>query len=327
MISPDAIEEYAQAVKLGQKEVKELSAQGKQTNPKVLDDILEDRGYDTALDLGLVEIPADRIVGTRTAGRITAFSPSFRPLLSPDSEFALKWKSLCSDHLGNQGIRDPIECFEYLGEFYVQEGNKRVSVLRHFGAARIPGNVKRILPVKTEEPHIRAYYEFLEYYKRTKLYSPWFTRPGDYSKFLKLLGKNPDEIWTEEDRRSFNSRYHYFHTAFEAMKSNSPGTSLEEALMLWLQLYPYEDLSRLSAAQLQKTLEALSSDLVTAARQGAVQVETKAQETPKTNLLSWMTTPDVIHVAFVHQLTTAASVWAMVPAMAPEMNFASYIRP
>ena len=311
MISPDAIEEYAQAVKLGQKEVKELSAQGKQTNPKVLDDILGEKGCDTALDLGLMDIPADRIVGTRTAGRITAFSPSFRPLLAPDSEFAMKWKSLCSAHLGNQGIRDPIECFEYLGEFYVQEGNKRVSVLRHFGAARIPGNVKRIMPPKTEEPHIRAYYEFLEYYKRTKLYIPWFTRPGDYGKFLKLLGKDPDETWTEEERRSFNSRYHYFHTAFEAMKNNSPGTSLEEALMLWLQLYPYEDLSRLSAAQLQKTLEALSTDLVTAAREGAVQVETKAQETPKTNLLSWMTTPDVIHVAFVHQLTTAASVWAM----------------
>ena len=77
MISPDAIEEYAQAVKLGQKEVKELSAQGKQTNPKVLDDILGEKGCDTALDLGLMDIPADRIVGTRTAGRITAFSPSF----------------------------------------------------------------------------------------------------------------------------------------------------------------------------------------------------------------------------------------------------------
>ena len=184
-------------------------------------------------------------------------------------------------------------------------------MLRYFGAPRIPGNVKRILPPKTEEPHIRAYYEFLEYYKHSKLYIPRFTKPGDYNKFLKLLGKDPDENWTEEERRTFNARYHYFTTAFNSMKKVYYGTSPEEALMLWLQLYPYEDLSRLTATQLQKTLEALSSDLFTSARMESVQVETKTQESPKTNLLTWMISPDKIRVAFVHQLTAAASTWAM----------------
>ena len=311
MLSLDAIEEYAQAVKQGQKEVKELTALNKRTTPKVLDEILGETGFDSALSVGLVDIPAERIVGTRTAGRISAFSPSFLPLLAPDTEFALKWKNLCADHLGNEGIRDPIECFEYLGDFYVQEGNKRVSVLRHFGAPRISGNVKRILPPKTDEPHIRAYYEFLEYYKHSKLYIPRFTRPGDYNKFLKLLGKDPDENWTEEERRTFNARYHYFTTAFGAMKKVYYGTSPEEALMLWLQLYSYEDLSRLTATQLQKTLEALSSDLFTSARMESVQVETKTKESPKTNLLTWMISPDKIRVAFVHQLTAAASTWAV----------------
>ena len=311
MISVEATEEYALALKQGQKEVKERTAAGKNPNPAVLDDILGETAFDTALEVGLIEIPAERIVGTKTAGRITAFSASFLPLLSDGSEFATKWKLLCSAHLSDEGIREPIECFEYMGNFYVQEGNKRVSVLRHFGAARIPGNVKRILPQKSDDPAVKAYQEFLDYYKSSRLYIPRFTRPGDYTKFLKLVGKKPGEDWTEEERRTFNSRFYYFSNAFEGMKNKPEQATEEEALMLWLQLYSYEDLGKLSSAELQKTLDALTFDVVTASREETVQVETKTKESPKASLLTRMITPDTIQVAFVHQLTTAASAWVL----------------
>ena len=309
MLHLEAAEEYAQAVKRGQKEVKERTALGQNPNPAVLDDILGDAYFDTALEVGLVDIPAERIVGTKSAGRISVFSPTFLPLLGEDSEFALKWKNLCAAHLGDGGIREPIECFEYLGNFYVQEGNKRVSVLRHFGSPRISGNVKRILPAKSNEPHIRAYYEFLDYYKVSKLYSPRFTRPGDYGKFLEAVGKDPATVWTDDERKTFNTRFFYFTSAFEGMKNRPDNTTPEEALLLWLQLYTYEDLGKFSASELQKTLDDLTFDVVTASNENTVQVETKAQESPKTNLLTWMISPDTIHVAFVHQLTSASSAW------------------
>ena len=309
MITPEAVEEYAQAVKQGLKETKELISAGKNPNPAVLDDILGPTNFDTALEVGLVEIPAERIVGTKSAGRITAFSASFLPLLSDGSEFSTKWKQLCSAHLSDEGIREAIECFEYMGNFYVQEGNKRVSVLRYFGAPRIPGNVKRILPPKSDDPGVRAYYEFLDYYKYSKLYIPRFTRPGDYSKFLKLIGKKPGEEWSEDERRTFNSRFHYFTHAFESMKAKPETVGPEEALMLWLQLYPYEDLSRLSSTELLKTLDDLSADVVTAAYESTVQVATTTGEEPKTNILTWMISPDKIHIAFVHQLTPGDSAW------------------
>ena len=309
MITPEAVEEYAQAVKQGLKETKELISAGKNPNPAVLDDILGPTNFGTALEVGLVEIPAERIVGTKSAGRITAFSASFLPLLSDGSEFSTKWKQLCSAHLSDEGIREAIECFEYMGNFYVQEGNKRVSVLRYFGAPRIPGNVKRILPPKSDDPGVRAYYEFLDYYKYAKLYIPRFTRPGDYSKFLKLIGKKPGEEWSEDERRTFNSRFHYFTHAFESMKAKPETVGPEEALMLWLQLYPYEDLSRLSSTELLKTLDDLSDDVVTAAYESTVQVETTTGEEPKSNILTWMISPDKIHIAFVHQLTPGDSAW------------------
>ena len=311
MFTVEAAEEYALALKAGQKEAKELTAQGRRAHPEVLDEILGTTSYETALEVGLVEIPAERIVGNKSSGRTTAFSASFLPLLSPDSEFATKWRLLCAAHLSDEGIREPIECYEYLGNFYVQEGNKRVSVLRHFGAARIPGNVKRIPPQKSDDPRIRAYFEFLDYYKVSKLYIPQFRRPGDYAKFLKALGKKPEEIWTDDERKTFRARFHYFSHAFESIKTKAPDVLPEEALLLWLQLYSYSDLNDMTSAQLQQTVDALTFDVVTAAREETVQVETKTKESPKASLLTRIITPDTIQVAFVHQLTSAASAWVM----------------
>ena len=37
-----------------------------------------------------------------------------------------------------EGIREPVQAFEFMNRFYVQEGNKRVSVLRYFGANAHP---------------------------------------------------------------------------------------------------------------------------------------------------------------------------------------------
>ena len=115
-------EEYIRAMHLGQKEVKECQALGKPLDPMVLDDILPDASSCAVQDIGLVEIPSERIVGTKSAGRISVFSPNFLPLLGPDTEFGTKWTLLCDAHLGDVGIREPIQCFEYLGNFYVQEG-------------------------------------------------------------------------------------------------------------------------------------------------------------------------------------------------------------
>ena len=48
-----------------------------------------------------------------------------------------------------------------MGRFYVQEGNKRVSVLKYFDAISIPSYVTRIIPAREDTPESRIYYEFL----------------------------------------------------------------------------------------------------------------------------------------------------------------------
>lgn len=306
-----AMEEYAQALRLGQKEYRELLMANRNPHPEVLDEILPEGNAEKIVEIGRVEIPTERIVGTKTAGRITAFTATFRPLLDAKTEFGVKWVNLCAAHLGETGITDPIECYEYLGSFYVQEGNKRVSVLRHFDAPRIPGNVKRILPPQSEDPRIKAYYEFLDFYKVSRLYLIQFRRPGDYAKLLSKLGKKSSEVWTEEERRTFNAYFHYFLEAFQSLKNNTRNILPEEALLMWLELYPFQDLGRLTGAELRKSVASLWEDMVATA-EDSVQVQTKAEDSGKTNLVSRIVSSlETLDVAFVHQLTPSSSAWVL----------------
>ena len=301
----EAVEEYAKALKEGQREHKECLQKNQNANPVVLDELLDTDAVET-VDIGLQNIPIHRIVGTKSAGRISAFTPSFRPLMDGETEFANKWISLCAAHLGEEGIHTPIECFEYLGDFYVQEGNKRVSVLRHFGAARIAASVKRILPAREDSPRYKAYQEFLDFFRLTGLYDVKYVTPGNYGKLLEKIGFPTDQKWTEEDRRSFRASFCYFTEAIASVGGqNLPQP--EDALLLWLEVNPFGDLKKLSGTELKKTIAALWPNLLAASDATPV-VKTEPPE-EKSKLVQIFKGVDHLHVAFVHQYSEETSNW------------------
>lgn len=307
----EAREEYIKARRLAQKEIRELRAVGKATEPAVLEDIIGENYTGSTIELGVVNVAAERIVGTKTAGRITAFSPGFMPLLEPESEFAQKWMRLCADHMSDEGIRNPIVCYEYLGKFYLQEGNKRVSVLKYFGASQIPGTVYRIMPEKTEEPHIRAYFEFLEFYKATGLYDVLFRQPGDYEKLLSYLGKDLAQVWTEDEKRTFRAYFRYFKEAFQDLRGDKLDILPEEALLLWLKVYSFRDLGDKTAAEIKQALSALWGDVVSVSQESPV-MDTVSNAQEKGSLLNYLLpiAPTFLNVALIYQLNPATSAWA-----------------
>ena len=185
----EAMTEYSRAQKLGVREYREAIVAGRYPYLPVLDDILENASVETQLPIGVVEIPLDQVVGTKTAGRTAAFASNFMPLLESDTEFASKWLSLCQAHV-EEGIRDPIRCYEYLGRFYVQEGNKRVSVLKYFGADSIAANVIRVVPQYADRPQVRVYYEFMEFYAASGVYYLQLTMPSCRPPSAKSPGKS-----------------------------------------------------------------------------------------------------------------------------------------
>ena len=100
MSRQEAVAEYIRAQRLAQREYRERVMAGKNPYPAVLDEILPGGVTPDAIqDIGLVEIPANRIVGVKSAGRTAAFTASFLPLLDENTEFGMKWAALCEAHL------------------------------------------------------------------------------------------------------------------------------------------------------------------------------------------------------------------------------------
>ena len=310
----EAVEAYRAAHKKAQKTYREDAEHGRWPYPQVLDDLLEGKSIAGRVELGVMHIPTNRIVGTVSAGRRSVFSRDFMPLPEINSEFGAKWTALCEAHLSDEGIRDPIRCYEYFGDFYVQEGNKRLSVMRYFGAPSIPASVLRIVPAYVDDPETRLYYEFLEFYHLAHTYAFRFTKPGSYRKLVAALGFEPDEIWTEEQRRRVQSAYSLFSESAARVKFPE-GVTLSDAFLAWISVYSIDDLSALSPETLLASLHAsvkVPDADVTVATETVASAAAETEPAGKTllsRLYNAVFLPTHLSAAFIHELSPESSGW------------------
>lgn len=300
--------QYIYALKLGQKYYRECVVRGKYPYQQALNDVFNENLVAAKVNIGLVDIPMEQIVGTTTSARGNAFAGNFMPLLHDSTEFAMKWISLCEAHLSAGGISDPIECYEYMGHFYVTEGNKRVSVLKSYGAPSIPGNVTRIIPTWSEDEAVQIYYEFMPFYELSGLYDVTFTCRGGYVKLQARLGFEPEHVWTKEERSEFLYGFRRFKAAFEKVNTEKLSISAGDALLVWLQMNPVEDLQK---TDLHKSLIAAWPDVRIFANGSAISVSTEpeAEEKPGLTRLLGFGRPNHLQIAFVHALDPAQSTW------------------
>lgn len=307
----EALVHYNNALKAGQRYYRNAVASGKYPYLLALDEVLSESTVAGYQKLGLLEIPTDHVIGTRYAGRKEVFAGNFMPLLNSNSEFAAKWAALCDAHLSSEGIHDPIECVEYLGRFYVQEGNKRFSVLKSYGSPRIQAFVTRIIPRDSDVPEIQMYYEFLHFYSLSGLYGVEFRHPGGYAKLQAALGLGPDQHWTEEQRKHFSNSFLRFQNAMETVSPNSEETSSAEALLVWLQLFPFREIDELSDSELTERLKKLLPDVETEENERSISLSTEPTEKAQTVIDKLLNTvrPEHLNIAFLYSCPPGESNW------------------
>lgn len=234
---------YLDAQKRGKKEQKKCLLMGRFPYLPVLDEILTQQNILTEQNLGLVQIPLEHVVGTSTKGRTYAFAANFMPILDEGSEFACKWEALAEAQV-SEGIRDPIKVYEFLNRFYVVEGNKRVSVLKFYGADKIAAYVTRKIPVPSEDLDIKLYYEFMKFNEATGFNTVEFTRLGKANKLLERVGAEiPWDAKTKEDFRGILFR---FTKAYEQCGGKQLPITVGDALASFLKVYSYEEVLQMS---------------------------------------------------------------------------------
>lgn len=311
MSRKEAAEQYARALKAGQKFYKTAVNNGHYPYPQALDEIFDESMAFARVEIGLVDIPLEQIVGTKERGRQLSFAGNFMPLMEPDTEFGSKWINLCTAHLGDEGIRDPIRCVEYMGRFYVQEGNKRVSVLKSYGNPSIPGYVTRIVPAYSEDVRVRVYYEFMRFYKLSGLYRVQFMHPGSYDALQAALGFEPDHVWTQEERRRFIAGFAKLREALSRMGERRASVPAPEVLLVWLDVYGFASLLNSSAAEVEKELGGLWAEIENRMHDSPITVSTAPPEAEKGVLSALMgiTRPTYLNAAFIYTAEPDSSPW------------------
>lgn len=269
-MSIEAADAYAEARKAGKKE----EAEGK--GLPVLDQILQDPSEYAKERIGIREIPLEQIVGTKTEGRKGAMTGQFLPLLKEDSEFANKWMRLYDAQI-EEGLRDPIKVYEYYHQYYVEEGNKRVSVMKFLGGNSIMADVTRILPKKEE-----------------------------YSQLEKLLSLGKEERMNREKERQIKAEYELFKKAFAQIKDEGMHLSVGEAFLLYLETYGLEGFTEKSRLELEKELLRIQADLRAFPKKLEAKIETQPldKELKKRILLK-----PKVNVGFIYVKDEMRSAW------------------
>lgn len=213
MADYDSSANYKQARAMGRHYLSEHSDSATKGYLYILDDLLDNVEICGEINLGTTEIPIHKILGTRTSARSNAFAGNFMPLLPENTEFGAKWCKLYESHI-REGIREPIKVYEYLNRYFVQEGNKRVSVLKYLGAVAIEARVTRLIPKRDESnKQISIYYEFLDFDRRATFDNLWFSHRGGFTGLVNLV-----ETWQQEHPECKTAIADLINASFKAFR-------------------------------------------------------------------------------------------------------------
>ncbi|MCI8287145.1 MAG: BMP family ABC transporter substrate-binding protein [Lachnospiraceae bacterium] len=303
-------EDYLKAYKSGKRDYQARMLRGEKPTLLVLDDFVPEKGCYHEAPLGMVQVPIAQIVGTKTVGRSSSFAGNFMPILREDTEFAMKWIHL-SDSQRDEGIRDPIKVYEYMNKFYVEEGNKRVSVMKYYGAVSIPGNVIRIVPKRSEEKENKIYYEFMEFYQAAPINYIWFSQEGSFAKLQEIVGKKPGEVWTEDELLKFSALYTRFCAEYEAKGGNKLDITQGDAFLAFVSLHGYDSVDEKTTNELRALMSKSWEEFELLQEDEEIELKMKPsnEKKPLFSILLPLSSPK-LKAAFIYEKTPGTSAWA-----------------
>lgn len=311
MADYDSSANYKQARAMGRHYLSEHSDSATKGYLYILDDLLDNVEICGEINLGTTEIPIHKILGTRTSARSNAFAGNFMPLLPENTEFGAKWCKLYESHI-REGIREPIKVYEYLNRYFVQEGNKRVSVLKYLGAVAIEARVTRLIPKRDESnKQISIYYEFLDFDRRATFDNLWFSHRGGFTGLVNLV-----ETWQQEHPECKTSTADLINASFKSFRlcyreagfAGIPITS-GDAFLEYLKVYGFKPDRPLDTIREQvKSCEA-QFKLVSVKDPDTVNTVEQKFPSEKAALSFFSRKPRKLKVAFAFESTPEKCLW------------------
>ena len=253
-------EDYKAAKKLADEAVKEAEKKNISPYLPVLDELPAAGESISETHLGLIELPLRRIVGNKESGRNSAFANNFMPLLEEGSEFASKWSNLYDSFL-SVGIRDAIKVYEFMNDYYVQEGNKRVSVSKFGDMEFILADVYRLEPKPDDSKEYKVYTEYLDFYASTRNVYIVFSEPGSYSKLADLLGAELGAKWSDGLCSDLKWAFFNFSKKCRMVLKTNNDRELSDMFLMYISIFPMKTLCSDTEEQIIRNIKLASDEL------------------------------------------------------------------
>lgn len=305
---------YKQARALGRHFVSEHSDSDTKGYLLILDDLIGNVEITGEVNLGTCEIPINKIIGTRTSARSTAFAGNFMPLLSENTEFGAKWMKLYDSHI-SEGIREPVKVYEYINRYFVQEGNKRVSVLKYLGAVAIEAKVTRLIPKRDEKNKlVSIYYEFLDFDRRATFDNLWFSYRGSFTRLVNLVQawqtEHPEVESTTADL--INAAFKSFRVCYREAGFGALPITSGDAFLEYLNIYGFEPVRTL--AEIREQVKSCEAQfwLISVKDPNTVNTVEMRYDSEKTPLSFFSRRPRKLKVAFAFESTPETSLWTYI---------------
>lgn len=257
MFYTEACNAYIQAHSQARKIVNDF--QKVSANPYLIDmdDEVDESDIVHIEDLGLIDIPVRQIVGAAFDYSDINYTFDFKPLVSPDSDYAEEWRKTYQVHLSVRGLSDPIECIECLGRFYVVDGKKRVSVFKIHGDVTTKARVTRWIPNLNKTNFDKQYERFLKSYQITGLYQVFLSNPEDYEVLQKAMGLAPDQVWSEMDRYHFMFTFIGVERAYLSVFGEYASMTAADVFIDLLKKYSFNQIRGMLPWQLSEEMTAM----------------------------------------------------------------------
>ncbi len=245
----DALQEYQKARREGERALRHGHGL------PVLDELVH--GTCRQVPLGVMEIPLSLVAGTVTAMRTVSFADNYMPVMAESTEFARKWMNVYQVQT-EDGIDDPVQVREYLGRFYVQEGNKRVSVMKYLGNPSIMADVTRVM-----SDHMPAVYEeFLSFYRVCPIYNIQFTKAGSYKRLAALLDRDLVTPWPDDLIHTVQGGFFRFESVYQEIRSDKVSLCASDAFLLYLLTYQFDSLLDYSRSSVARRIIGMQKELI-----------------------------------------------------------------
>ncbi len=281
------VQKYPDAVRLGKRACRWAELSGKSPYLPALDSFLSSANIAGEFPLGTMDIPVSMIAGNKTESRNNSFALNWMPIMDQHTEFAMKWDSLYNSCV-DEGVRDAIECYEYLNHYYVQEGNKRVSVSKYLGIEYIPAQVTRIMPVKTAETRIQVYYEFHDFSRMSHIYDIVLKQRGRYQLLAQMYGQTINSPWTDEATEDLKSAWNQFSRAYSNFRKHDDDYNFGPAFLTYLTIFSPASFESDSYDQIISNIKSVRQHLDSAGEVMGLEFLEEPQKAPeKSGLAKW----------------------------------------